>query len=100
MLGRTVECSITGMKEAQRAAITGIVVSVDRESLKAVISDSSGEASVIIQEEMLPFLREGEAARITGVPFFDSEKMAIEAEVVQGMAGIDLAFYKKALELK
>lgn len=78
-----------------RVRILGTVVEMNREEYEAVVDDGTGRASVLFADpEQFKNLKEGEAVRIIGRVIPGDERV-IDAEIVQGMAKLDMSLYKQ-----
>ncbi len=86
--------------KAERVAVVGEIVSIDKPAMSGRISSDGIECTVSFTEgEQLLGLREGSIVRVIGKPL-KQEKLSIEADIVQELKGFDSNLYSKVKELE
>lgn len=90
------ELDLAQAKGKEAAAVICSVLSVQKESLQASVSDSSASASLLLKDaEQLELLSRSKLVRAFGRAFEKSNALFFEAEFVQAMSAGNLELLRK-----
>jgi hypothetical protein len=98
-----IECSLDQLTigDSDRISVICNILSLNRELLEGIVSDGTREARIFFKDnEAMNACKEGMTVRLLGKPSVSAEGIQINIDFIQGIEGIDLQAYKKAMSLE